>query len=336
MNLHDEPSELDIETQVTGDAFITPTPCAMAMARIRHRWPETRLRAFIAPLTRPEMQLRAMDRVGEIPAEHGACMHAPSDPAGCWRVRCQLGKACVEASEVEQLRERVAQLEAQLDGAYLERNQVVAALAKCFPAGTANTPIDGWAPEWHGCVYIDLPTGQASWHFHERERHLFAGLPAYAGAWDGHSTPEKYARLDRLQPTRAMTLLQEACLDWSAVDLGPGAVRVITPPLPPLRVTFEQPVLGAMRAGDGLEVLADGRVRIFRDDDLPNLQRGQVTATVQRVANPLDTPMSTQPHPDGPITVGQLLRESGPAAVAAPSTAVASSTSPSTAGQGGA
>lgn len=32
-------------------------------------------------------------------------------------------------------------------------------------------------------VYIDLPTGQVSWH-----------VAAYEGAWDGHTTTEKYAR----------------------------------------------------------------------------------------------------------------------------------------------
>lgn len=58
-------------------------------------------------------------------------------------------------SEVEKMR-------ARKDAAYLERNQVVAALAKCFPSGIAKTAIEGWGEDWHGCVYIDLPTGQAS------------------------------------------------------------------------------------------------------------------------------------------------------------------------------
>ena len=81
------------------------------------------------------------------------------------------------------------------DYAYSERNKVVAALAKLFPSGIARTEIEGWDAEWHGCVYIDLPTGQVSWHYHDREAHLFADLPPYTKPWDGHTTDEKYRRL---------------------------------------------------------------------------------------------------------------------------------------------
>lgn len=95
---------------------------------------------------------------------------------------------------------REAKLKAEKDGAYLERNCVVAALAKCFPSGIAKTAIDGWSEDWHGCVYIDLPTGQASWHYHTSQAYLFDGLPPYTGNWDGHTTEEKYARLAKLQP----------------------------------------------------------------------------------------------------------------------------------------
>jgi hypothetical protein len=86
----------------------------------------------------------------------------------------------------------------ELNAAYRERNQVVAALARCFPSGLKKTAIEGWDPAWHNCVYIDLPTGQASWHIHDDDAELFAGLPPYIGEWDGHSTPEKYERLAKL------------------------------------------------------------------------------------------------------------------------------------------
>lgn len=89
----------------------------------------------------------------------------------------------------------IERLQADKDMAYRERNQVVAALASFFPAGIARTEIPGWDPEWHGCVYIDLPSGQVSWHYHDSEAHLFHHLPSYAGQWDGHSTNEKYDRL---------------------------------------------------------------------------------------------------------------------------------------------
>lgn len=83
----------------------------------------------------------------------------------------------------------------QLDEAYFERNQLVALLARLFPSGIKKTTIEGWDPEWHNCVYIDLPTGQASWHYHDRETNLFCGLPPYEGEWDGHTTEEKYERI---------------------------------------------------------------------------------------------------------------------------------------------
>lgn len=98
----------------------------------------------------------------------------------------------------ELLGHQVEALQAEKDAAYLERNQLVAALAKLFPSGVARTAIEGWAEEWHGCVYIDLPAGQASWHFHDSQAYLFEGLPTYSKAWDGHDTPEKYARLAAL------------------------------------------------------------------------------------------------------------------------------------------
>jgi hypothetical protein len=94
--------------------------------------------------------------------------------------------------------EAIEAMRARKDAAYEERNKVVAALAKLFPSGIARTNIPGWSEDWHGCVYIDLPTGQVSWHFHDSQAHLFADLPPYPGIWDGHDTDEKYRRLAAL------------------------------------------------------------------------------------------------------------------------------------------
>ena len=81
------------------------------------------------------------------------------------------------------------------DAGYLERNQVVALLARLFPSGIRQTAIEGWDEEWHGCVYIDLPTGQVSWHYHDSHAHLFADLPPYFEEYDGHTTEAKYKRV---------------------------------------------------------------------------------------------------------------------------------------------
>lgn len=90
--------------------------------------------------------------------------------------------------------ERDAQQSAK-DSAYLERNKLVALLAAIFPAGLKRTDIEGWSPDWHGCVYIDFPWGQASWHYHDSQAHLFAHLPPYPKDWDGHTTETKYAAI---------------------------------------------------------------------------------------------------------------------------------------------
>lgn len=83
----------------------------------------------------------------------------------------------------------------ELHSAYRERNTLVALLATIYPSGVKRTAIEGWAPEWHNCVYIDFPWGQGSWHYHDSDRDLFEGIPPYQGEWDGHSTDEKYANI---------------------------------------------------------------------------------------------------------------------------------------------
>ncbi len=57
----------------------------------------------------------------------------------------------------------------------------LAAALRCgYPAGIK---VDEREPEWP-VAFIDLPTGQVSWH-----------LPQYEKAWDGHSTAMKSERV---------------------------------------------------------------------------------------------------------------------------------------------
>lgn len=81
------------------------------------------------------------------------------------------------------------------NNAYRERNQLVALLSTLFPSGKAKTAIEGWDEAWHGCVYIDFPWGQASWHYHTDDEWMFAHLPPYTKVWDGHTTEAKYAAI---------------------------------------------------------------------------------------------------------------------------------------------
>jgi hypothetical protein len=88
------------------------------------------------------------------------------------------------------------------NAAYAERNRVVAALSKCFPCWYR---ADAKEPGWF-VVYIELPTGQVSWHFRDEERELVAHVPIGMGGcdWDGHDTDEKYRRLAGLPNQRAI------------------------------------------------------------------------------------------------------------------------------------
>lgn len=103
----------------------------------------------------------------------------------------------VAAAKAWEFSSRIKALEQVRDHAYRERNHLAAFLSHLYPAGTKATNIPGWDKEWQGCVYVDLPTGQVSWHYHEREAHLFAHLPVYEKEWDGHCSEEKYERLAR-------------------------------------------------------------------------------------------------------------------------------------------
>lgn len=69
---------------------------------------------------------------------------------------------------------------------YDERNRaIVTAVLLAWGLGLpAGFRIDPNEPEWP-VAFIELPTGQISWH-----------LPQYPTPWDGHSTEEKYRRID--------------------------------------------------------------------------------------------------------------------------------------------
>lgn len=94
-------------------------------------------------------------------------------------------------------------LKQQKDVAYAERDRLVAALSKVFPASLERHPEEDrtWDNDWRWIVFIELPTGQATWHIHDSELDWFAHLPRLTGEkWDGHSTEQKYVRLSDIKP----------------------------------------------------------------------------------------------------------------------------------------
>lgn len=89
-------------------------------------------------------------------------------------------------------------LRRQKDGAYRERDMCVALMARLaaslgYRVGMGRHEGE-WEDDWRWVVYVDLPTGQVSWHIHDSERDWF-DFPAYPGAWDGHTTEQKYERV---------------------------------------------------------------------------------------------------------------------------------------------
>jgi hypothetical protein len=95
----------------------------------------------------------------------------------------------------------------QRDGAYSERDKVIAALTKIFPSHLTrhtDTPGEEWGPAWANVACIHLPTGQVTWHIHISELPWFEhlnGVEIHCDGYDGYTTPEKYQRLYDLERT---------------------------------------------------------------------------------------------------------------------------------------
>jgi hypothetical protein len=97
----------------------------------------------------------------------------------------------------------LSDLVAAKDNAYAERDKclvLIALMAQRLGLTTGiglhvDKPDEDWDTEWRNILFIDLPTGQVSWHIHDSETHWFYFVGAYSGEWDGHTTDEKYQRV---------------------------------------------------------------------------------------------------------------------------------------------
>lgn len=99
-------------------------------------------------------------------------------------------------AERETERERASK-----NGAYDERNRLVAVLASLFPSSLERHPDEDatWENDWRWIVFVDLPTGQATWHIHDSHLPLFDHVPRFVGRkWDGHNTEAKYKRIEAM------------------------------------------------------------------------------------------------------------------------------------------
>lgn len=96
-------------------------------------------------------------------------------------------------------REKLLAAVAGKNGSYDERNRLVSLLAALYPSCLErHSDADKeWEDDWRWIVFIDLPTGQASWHIHDSQLSLFDGIPRLRGwMWDGHTTEEKYRHIE--------------------------------------------------------------------------------------------------------------------------------------------
>lgn len=82
--------------------------------------------------------------------------------------------------------------------AYFQRDLLASVLSLHYPAFLA---VDSDKTVLHRTiVYVELPTGQVSWHIPNSQVHLFRHLDwkKKGRHWDGHTTKEKHQRIKRL------------------------------------------------------------------------------------------------------------------------------------------
>lgn len=96
-------------------------------------------------------------------------------------------------SYTEHLEQEVKRLRELKNQAFDERNQLVALLSKLYPSALSKDFSGAYSLE--DAVYIQLPTGQVSWHLTPSQLPLFEHLHTEEMAWDGHSHEEKWQRV---------------------------------------------------------------------------------------------------------------------------------------------
>lgn len=97
------------------------------------------------------------------------------------------------------------ELALRLNDVYKERDMCVALIAGLAVAFTEFEVWIGkhpendetWDREWMNIVYMELPTGQLSWHIHDSELEMFKFLEEgrLFKEYDGYTTEEKYDRI---------------------------------------------------------------------------------------------------------------------------------------------
>lgn len=171
---------------------------------------------------------------------------------------------------------QVAALREQKDAAYKERDSLVCALSKLFPSWIGRHDPDDltWDNDWRWIVFVQLPTGQCSWHIHDSELPWFDHCKRSGDAWDGHSTEEKYRRVEALaahQPAPASPPVTDAEIEAAIDDFAeavPQSDRIYKPARKALRALIARLVAQEAAAAEirvGRLVLAIETVRRFEN-----------------------------------------------------------------------
>jgi hypothetical protein len=87
---------------------------------------------------------------------------------------------------------------------YYERNLLVALLATIaekagYDVGTITDTHPDCPLQWRNVVILELPSGeQISFHMPDRDAWMLRHLKSYPAIYDGHTTEEKYKRIERM------------------------------------------------------------------------------------------------------------------------------------------
>ncbi len=217
LSLREMDKQLYLANQATAQAVRLKEEAERQLTKERERWREAHGRA-----------VKLKGEVSTLKADLATAeshLHALRGEFGKTSTTDKLREEVIKL-EKEWMEERdaAAALRSEKNAAYHERNQLVAALSKLFPARLARHPNADttWDNDWRWIVFIDLPTGQVSWHIHDSEQDMFGHLTSGGpNTWDGHTTEEKYQRVAALKPMKrvdAQAALQRLEKDRDALE----------------------------------------------------------------------------------------------------------------------
>lgn len=206
---------------------------------------------------------------------------------------------------------------------YRERAHLVAHLARLYPAHWSEPDADD-ADRDYALVCVHTPAGQATWHIAPGDVGLFPEMETRPGHWDGHTTTEKYDRIDMIG---ARVIMAARLAEYAQ---GPQLADVTCPVPDEPSGPPVAPTLGdAMRAGAAVVDAVDGveLTNFFRRGDgdepwsaLTNASNavtvnGKDTTELQQLRAVAEhygvSPVDRRPDSDGDVSVEVTVTAAG-------------------------